>query len=307
MSSRAPPALPGYAELHCRTNFSFLSGASHPEELVARAQALRYAALAITDECSLSGAVRAHIEAKRLGMHLIVGAEMALAPAVAAAAASEPGPRLVLLAMSRRGYGNLVQWITVARRRSPKGQYQALMSDLEGKVPSAPTLAGLPDCLALLLAPPVLDTPYPFKTLYAQALWLKTWFGDRAAIALPRLRQPHDALLAELVQQVAALTGVPVVAVGSALMHLRSRKPLLDALTATRLRCSVVQAGHALQPNAEAHLRSRARLAALYRPEWLAQTLVLAGRCAFSLDELRYNTRARSRPMATPPRAGCGT
>ena len=286
------PSLPGYAELHCRSNFSFLSGASHPEELVARAHALGYAALAITDECSLGGVVRAHAEARRLGLHLIVGAEMVLQRAAPAPAADTTGPRLVLLAMSRRGYGNLSQWITVARRRAPKGQYQALMSDLEGRVPHLPTLAGLPDCLALLHTPQVLASAQPFETLFAHALWLKTWFGQdadgRAALALPLLHHAHDGLLVDLVQRVSTLTGLPIVAVGSVLMHARSRKPLQDALTATRLKCTVAEAGFALEPNAEAHLRPRSRLAALARPEWLAATLALAGRCAFSLDELRY-------------------
>ena len=276
--------LPGYAELHCRSNFSFGLGASHPEELAGRAQALGYAALAITDLCSLCGVVRAHAEAKRLGLPLIVGAEMALQR-------SEEelnGPRLVILAMSRRGYGNLAQWITVARRRAPKGQYRALMGDVEGKVPNTPTLAGLGDCLALLLSPPVLSAEQPFETLFAQALWLHTWFGDRAAVALPLLHQAHDGVLLEIVPRVAALTGLPVVAVGSVLMHTRSRKPLQDMLSATRLKRTVADCGFALEPNAEAHLRPRARLAALYRPEWLEATLQFAGRCHFSLDELRY-------------------
>ncbi|MDE2369318.1 MAG: error-prone DNA polymerase [Burkholderiales bacterium] len=306
MSPRLPPSsLPAYAELHCHSNYSFLSGASHPEELVARAQALGYAALAITDECSLSGVVRAHAEAERLRMRLIVGATMRLsaggavpAPAPATAASqgspagsardSPPDPQLVLLAMSRRGYGNLVQWITVARRRAPKGQYAAWASDLEGKTPGAPTLTGLPGCLALLVANATLAAPDPFNALFAQAIWLKTWFGDRAAIALSLLRQPHDATLAALVQRVAALTDLPIVATGAVRMHRRSRQPLLDALTATRLKCTVAEAGAALASNAEAHLRSRLRLAALYCPEWIEQTLVLAGRCAFSLAELRY-------------------
>ena len=276
--------LPGYAELHCRSNYSFGRGASHPEELAGRAQALGYAALAITDECSLSGVVRAHTEARRLGLPLIVGAEMALQRSETEA----DGPRLVLLAMSRRGYGNLAQWITVARRRAPKGQYRALMADVQGKVPNTPTLAGLPDCLALLLAPAVLGAEQPFETLFAQAVWLRTWFGDRAAIALPLLHQAHDGVLLEIVQRVAALTELPIVAVGSVLMHARSRKPLQDMLSATRLKRALADCGFALEPNAEAHLRPRARLAALYRPEWLEATLQCAGRCHFSLDELRY-------------------
>ena len=154
--------LPAYAELHCRSNFSFLVGASHPEELVARAHELSYTALALTDECSLAGVVRAHAEAKRLKLHLIVGAEMHLAPSADGGA---PGPRLVVLAQTRRGYGNLAQWITVARRRSTKGSYLAQASDVEGRVPHAPYLAGLPDCLALL----VVDAALPFETQFAHA------------------------------------------------------------------------------------------------------------------------------------------
>jgi error-prone DNA polymerase len=276
--------LPGYAELHCRSNLSFLQGASHPEELIGRAHALGYAALALTDECSVSGVVRAHSEAKRVGLPLIIGAEMA----VQRSEAQADGPRLVLLAMSRRGYGNLAQWITVARRRAPKGSYCALMADIEGKVPNTPTLAGLPDCLALLLAPAVLSADQPFETLFAQAVWLRTWFHDRAALALPLLHRAHDGVLLEITQRVAGLTGLPIVAVGSTLMHARSRKALQDVLTATRLKRPVAECGFALEPNAENHLRPRARLAALYRPEWLEATLQLAGRCRFSLDELRY-------------------
>src|SRR5688500_6021281 len=104
--------LPPYAELHCRSNFSFLTGASHPEELVERAQALGYSALAITDECSVAGVVRAHAEAERCKLHLIVGSEMRLT----LPDSGQPHARLVLLAQTRRGYGNLSHWITVARR-----------------------------------------------------------------------------------------------------------------------------------------------------------------------------------------------
>ncbi len=310
--SRPPIALPDYAELHCRSNFSFLGGASHPEELVERAHALRYTALAITDDASLSGVVRAHAEAQRLGLPLIVGSDITLSPATVAplivdaeaeAEAGSPGtrsdahramlqPRLIVLAMSRRGYSNLSQWITTARRRAPKGQYLAHAGDLEGRVPHLPTLAGLPDCMVLLHTPHALSADDPFDTLLAQAMWARTWFGHgpdgRAALALPRLLHPHDALLAETVQRVSDLSGLPIVAVGSALMHIRSRKPLQDALTATRLKCTVAEAGHALQPNAEAHLRSRARLAALFKPEWLAASVQIANRCVFSLNELRY-------------------
>jgi error-prone DNA polymerase len=164
----------------------------------------------------------------------------------------------------------------------------ALMSDVEGRVPTAPALAGLPDCLALLVADDALACDQPFETLFHHALWLRTWCGDRAALTLSQPRGPHDALLLELVERVAALTGLPVAASGGVRMHARSRKPLLDVLTATRLRCTVAQAGFALAPNAECHLQPRARLAQRWPAAWLEQTLVLAGRCTFSLAELRY-------------------
>jgi error-prone DNA polymerase len=315
LARAALPRLPRYAELHCRSNFSFLSGASHPEELVARAAQLGYAALAITDECSLAGVVRAHIEAKRHPqLHLIIGCDMRLAaptPATSSAglaagqrrgggpaeAAAASAPRLVLLAQTRRGYGNLSQWITVARRRAEKGSYIAFASDVEGRVPHAPFLAGLPDCLALLV-------PHPgqtFELLFAQALWLKTWFQERAFIAIELLHRGADEQLLDTVQRVAALAGLALVAAGDVLMHVRSRKPLQDALSATRLGLPVALCGWQLEPNAEAHLRSLMRLGGLYEPAWLEQTLVLAGSCRFSLDELRYEYPQEIVPQGHTP------
>jgi error-prone DNA polymerase len=277
--------LPAYAELHCRSNFSFLTGASHPGELVQRAKALGYSALAITDECSVAGVVRAHEEAQLQQLPLVIGAEMRLTmPPRDGNEAPRPDMRLVLLATSRRGYGNLCLWITVARRRANKGEYRAHRGDVEGKVPEAPMLAGLSGCRALLVP----DAEQPFETLREQAHWLKTWFGERAGIALALLDRPRDAVLKDLVRRVAAHKGLPVVAAGDVLMHVRSRKPLQDTLTAVRLKRTVAECGERLQPNAEQHLRSRARLAQLYEPGWLENTLEWAGACSFSLQELKY-------------------
>lgn len=285
---------PPYAELHAHSNFSFLTGASHPEELVQRAAELGYAALALTDECSVAGVVRAHGEAKRCGLHLIVGAEMRLSLPGAGPTATGPTPppavagpahaRLVLLAQTRRGYGHLAHWITLARRRAEKGGYLAHPQDIEGKTPGAPMLAGLPECLALLVP----AAGEPFERVFAQALWLKTWFGDRAGLAISRLHRAGDVELADTVQQVASHTGLPIVATGEVLMHSRARKALQDALSATRLRLPLADCGYALEPSAEAHLRPREQLAALYPPAWLEASVAWAGRCSFSLDELRY-------------------
>ncbi len=287
--------------------------------------------------------MRAHTEALRLGLPLIVGSDFTLQPRLPGKPAAQgaqamlgvldediatplacAGPRLVMLAMSRRGYSNLVHWITVCRRRAPKGQYRAEMDDLEGRVPAAPMLAGLPGCMALLVASGALDTTPtasskaapdamppgacgapapadPFEILLAQARWLKSWFGDRAALALPLLLRPHDALLIDITQRVAQHTGLPIMAAGDVQMHMRSRKPLHDVLTASRLKCTVAACGAGLASNAEAHLRSRVRLARLYRAEWLQATLDIAARCTFSLAEIRYEYPREIVPVGHTP------
>ncbi len=295
MSSAEPPR-PGYAELHCRSHFSFLAGASHPKELIARALQLGYRALAITDECSLSGVVHAHEEAERCGLHLIVGAQMWVTPSsierdVDAGAPSMSPMRLVLLAQTRAGYGQLSQWITLARRRAGKGSYLAYRSDVD----NSPD--GLPGCLALLSP----DVSQPFDQMLAQARWLTAVFGDRAAIALSLLLRARDDELIDRVRRVSQATGVPIAAAGDVLMHIRSRKPLQDTLTATRLGLPLSQCGWQLEPNAEQHLRPIGRLQALYEPAWLAQTVALAERCTFSLAELRYEYPQEIVPPGTTP------
>ena len=299
---------PRYAELHCRSNFSFLTGASHPKELVARALQLGYGALAITDECSLSGVVHAHEEAQRCGLHLIVGATMWVGAAEGSADADPPtmSPmRLVLLAQTRAGYGHLSEWITLARRRAGKGHYHAYRSDIEAapsassqaNVPDGPALAGLPGCLALMSP----DVTQPLDEMLAHAQWLKAVFGDRAAMALSLLLRARDDVLIERVRQVADITGLPIAAAGDVLMHVRSRKPLQDTLTATRLGLPLAQCGWQLEPNAEQHLRPIGRLQALHEPAWLAQTVSLAERCTFSLAELRYEYPDEIVPPGTTP------
>ena len=259
---------------------------------MARAQALGYHALALTDECSLAGAVRAHVEAERLHMRLLIGTEMRLGAPGAGDA------RLVLLAESRRGYVTLVHWITLARRRAPKGEYRAERADAEGRAPTLPMLAGLPGCFVLLLPDPAAS----HETLCEQAAWLRLWVGaERSAIAAELKRGSRDAGWPARLEQLSRASGLQLVATGGVAMHRRSRKPLLDVLTATRLKCTVAQAGLALQPNAESHLRSRVRLAQLHKPEWLAATVAVAERCRFSLAELRYEYPREIVPQGHTP------
>ncbi|MBL0730745.1 error-prone DNA polymerase [Piscinibacter sp. HJYY11] len=273
--------LPDYAELHCLSNFSFLRGASHPEELVERAVKLGYSAIAITDECSLAGVVRAHHAAKEHELHLVIGSEMRLHQPQS----GQPHAHLVLLAQTLRGYANLSRWITFARNRADKGRYLAHPSDLEGAIPTLPMLAGLPDCLALLVP----NAQQPLQEVLAHARWLKTWLQERAVIAIELRNESGDTRLLDMVRQASDIAGLPIVAAGGVLMHVRSRKPLQDVLTATRLNRPMAQCGDELAPNAEAYLRRRVRLGRLYRPEWMARSVELAKRCTFKLNELKYS------------------
>lgn len=276
MSAPSSEFLPAYAELHCRSNFSFLQGASHPEELVARAAELDYAALAITDECSLAGVVRAHVEAKKRGLHLIIGSEITL----------QCGMKLVFLAKNRDGYGNLSELITLGRRRAVKGTYTLQRGDLDPQAcePAAMHLAGLPDCLVLLVP----RRSHTREELAEQALWAARVFPERAWIAVSLLHWHDDEYRLAQLAGIASESGLPLVAAGDVLMHVRSRKPLQDTLTAVRIGKPVAECGMALQPNAEQHLRSRLRLAQLYAPALLQETIRIADACTFSLDELRY-------------------
>ena len=277
-ASPAPGAgLPGYAELYCLSNFSFLRGASHPEELVERAASLGYAALALTDECSLAGVVRAHVAARRHGLPLLVGSVLRVAGDGPDAAFT-----LVALAQDREGYGNLAELITLARGRASKGDYAVSARDFDRPDPAH--LRGLPGCQVLLAAGPGADP----ARLAARARWLADTFGGRARLALTLLNRAGEERLRDAVQQAAHAAGLPVAAAGRVEMHLRSRKSLHDTLAAIRLRRTVAECGFELASNAEQHLRSRMRLASLYPPGMLEETLRVARACTFSLDELRY-------------------
>lgn len=253
--------LPDYAELHCLTNFSFQRGASHAEELVAQAHALGYTALAITDECSLAGVVRAYVAAKACGLKLIVGAECRLVDGVS----------VVLLAPDREAYGDLSQLISHARRQAPKGEYRLTREAL---------VAHGGRLLALWLPG---DPPDP-----ADGLWLRTVFADRLWLAVALHHGPQDRERLAALQILGAVCGLPLVAAGGVLMHTRARRVLHDVMTAIRLGRPVAECGLALLPNGERHLRSRLRLARLYPPALLAESVRIASLCNFNLDSLRY-------------------
>jgi len=253
---------PRYAELHCVSNFSFLRGASHPEELVEQAHHLGYDALAITDECSLAGVVRAHGAAKKVGLHLIIGTEIQLVD----------GPTVILLAPNAHGYSEISQLITLGRRRCEKGIYRLNRVDLEATLNHA----------LVLMVP---GTP---STDQAAARWVARRFAGRAWIALEQFYNGIDRRHRQRLETLAAAVRLPLVACGDVHMHRRDRYPIADTLVAIRLGVTVQAAAGDLFPNHERYLRPRARLERLYCGEHLAEAVQIADRCHFSLDELRY-------------------
>lgn len=263
--------LPGYAELHCASYFSFLRGASSPESLVAQAAGLGYHALALTDECSMAGIVRAHTEAKKYDLPLIIGTELRLHRREDI---SQVFCKIVLLAQNREGYGNLCELITLGRRRAAKGRYLLHPEDV----------VGITDCLVILI--PSID---PCEHALEESIrWLARHFKTRAWVGLTRLHQAQEHAYQSRIQELAAHESLTCVAVGQVEMHKRSRKPLHDVLAAVRLRKPVAQCGYELAMNAEQHLRPRIRLANLYLPALMLETIRIAEMCSFSLDELRY-------------------
>lgn len=251
----------GYAELHCLSNFSFQRGASSAAELFERAKQQGYAALAITDECTLAGIVRAWQAAKASELPLIVGSEMAI----------EHGPRLVLLVENLAGYQHLCRIITRARRRAAKGEYRLLAEDFDD------ALDGL---LALWLPGEAADAE--------EGRWLRERFPGRLWLAVELHRGADDASRLARLQALAAELGIPAVAAGDVHMHARGRRALQDCMTAIRHHCTLAEAGQRLFPNGERHLRSRAVLERFYPPALLAETRVIAARCRFDLGEINY-------------------
>ncbi|MEO5701441.1 MAG: error-prone DNA polymerase, partial [Casimicrobiaceae bacterium] len=277
--------LPAYAELHCLSNFSFLRGASHPEELVERARTLSYRAFAITDECSIAGAVRAHLAAQECGLPLIIGTEVTLAD----------GVKLVLLATDRASYGNLCQLITRGRRQAPKGTYHLTRDDVGCHA------AGLLALWVPASSAGTTDVAIPDTITAGQ--WVRDAFHGRAWLAAGLFARARDVQRVTDLTALGIATDLPVVATGDVHMHVRARRPLQDTLTAIRLGKPLAECGFALFPNGERFLRSRGRLGATYPAAWLAQTIAVADRCTFSLASLRYEYPEEIVPAGATPAA----
>jgi len=292
-----------YAELVCRTNFSFLRGASSPDELVETAAGLGLHALGVTDRHTLAGVVRAHEAAKEHGLKLLIGAEILPAD----------GPPIALYAMNRAGYGRLARLLTIGKLRATKGECELTVADvaahaqdliavvLEGQkgvresggqevsnrkrgadiraVGDSPELSCV-SALSLTASLPHSLTPFCFREAFGDRLYLG------ASIHAGGADRRRVAARAEL----SRATGIPLVAVNDVHYHERGRRFLQDVLVCIREHCTIAQAGRRLFPNGERHVKPAEDMVRLFHehPAAVARSVEIAGRCTFSLDELRY-------------------
>ncbi|MDK1024230.1 MAG: error-prone DNA polymerase [Gammaproteobacteria bacterium] len=275
MSSRSAT---NYAELHCLTSYSFLRGASHPEELVLQAARAGYQALAITDECSMSGVVKAHVAARDCGLKLIIGSEFFLHEDI----------HLLLLAPNREAYGQICQIITKGRRRSAKGEYEILLKDFE---------RGTEQCLALWIP----REKSQDNLHYGEQL--KLIFGERLWISMEVFEDGRELDKYRDCFMLSKSLAIPMVASGDVHMHSPDRKPLQDVLSAIRMGQSVKLAGRLLASNREKHLRPLSKLKQIYPVALLEESLHIASLCHFSLSELRYEYPEELVPPGIAPAA----
>jgi error-prone DNA polymerase len=261
-----------YAELHAISNFTFLRGASHPEELVEKAADLGYAAIALTDECSVAGIVRAHVAAEARGIKLIVGSELTL----------DDGSRTVVLAPDRASYGALCALISCARRAAEKGEYRLCREDFVRYLSPS-------ECLVLWKPRKKRgQSPFPLAEKGSDPFFFCEHFPRRVWLAVSLLRHGGERREFERLRSAAESLGMPMTAVGDVHMHVPERRALQDTLTAIRLKTRVDALGFEAYPNGERHLRPLEEIERLYPKALIDETLAIAERANFSLKELRY-------------------
>ena len=265
-----------YAALWCKSNYSFLEGASHPEELVTAAYEMGLSSIAITDRDGLYGMVRAHVEAEKLGVHLVVGAQLTIV---------DPGAdpaQILLLCEDRTGYANLSTLITTGRLRCEKGRSEVTLDEVGAH--SAGLLALWPPRAADLD-----DTA---------AERLAGHFTDRLFLPIPRHRLATEVDAEVRRRAFAARHEIPLVATQEVLYHTPARRPLQDVLTCIREGCTINTAGRRTRPNTEFALKAPAAFRALFSddPAAVARTREVARRCRFTLSEIRYRYPSEALP-----------
>jgi error-prone DNA polymerase len=249
-----------YAELTCRSNYTFLTGASHPDELVARAHALGLSALALTDRDGLYGSVKAHLAARECGLKLLHGSQLTF----------EDAPPLTLLVKDLTGWRNLCRLVTRARTARPKGEASLPFSALDGHADGLFAILSAPDRAAAACA--------------------RELFGARLLLAVSRHLEAGDERRVEAMKRLSAELRLSLVAVNDVHTHERGRQRLQDVLACIREKTTLAQAGRLLFPNAERTLKGPEEMAALFAdlPEALTATEALARACTFHLDEIAY-------------------
>jgi error-prone DNA polymerase len=269
-----------YAELQTTTNFSFLKGGSHPEEIVARAAELGCRAIAITDINTLAGIVRGKIVAKETDIQYIVGCHLQVKAATGPLAKGSPAASylsLLVYPTNRAAYANLCRLLTFGKRRAAKGQCDLTLQDV---------IDHNQGLLAIVLPPPLITDDFK-ETL---ATLRNIFDDDRLSLAAACLYNGTDESRLNELATLANETKIPLVATNDVHYHIPERQPLQDVLTCIRLGCTLDQAGFALFANAERHLKGPEEMARLFRhhPEAIARTMQIADRCKFSLNELKY-------------------
>jgi error-prone DNA polymerase len=250
-----------YTELQTTTNFSFLRGASHVEELFARAAVLGLPALGITDRGTLAGIVRAHQRAKETNVRAIIGTRLDLTD----------GASVLIYPTDQPSYARLCRLLTLGKSRAGKGGCDLTWNDL----------AAVGDGMIAILCSP----PSP-----ADQRRLKADFADRAYMALTIHRRPNDAIRLHEIAELARAAGVPTVATGDVLYHAPGRHILADVLTCIREGHTIDEIGHDRDHAADRHLKPPEEMARLFarHPGAIERTMEIADRCRFSLNELRY-------------------
>ncbi|MBE8575163.1 error-prone DNA polymerase [Vibrio sp. OPT18] len=265
-----------YSELFCQSNYSFLEGASHAEELVLQADFLRYKALAVTDECSVAGIVKVHsaIKQHKLSLKQIVGSMFWL----------NEECQVILICPNRQAYAELCRIITNARRRSSKGHYQLSEWDI----------MSAKHCFILWL-------PQQKNEDAHWGQWLSQHHSGRLWIGLQRHLKQTDQQYTDYCVELSQHHQLPITACGGVLMHNANRLPLQHSLTAIKYQKPITEVGSHLLANAERCLRSINKLSHIFKTEWLEESNRIAELCEFDLDSLRYEYPSELIPQGETP------
>lgn len=261
-----------YCELQITSNFSFLRGASHPEELIEQAANLGYPKIAITDINTLAGIVRAHTAAKKHDITLIPACRLDLLD----------GPSLLAYPTNQEAYSRLSALLTEGNNRAEKGKCFLYRSDV---------YASQKDIIFIAIPPDQLHKNFDFEPSFTSALEeYKQAFGHSLYLAANKIYQGQDQKRIFRIDQLSKSIGIPLVATNNVLYHEAQRRELQDILTCVREKCTIHEAGFKLMMNAERHLKSIAEMQRLFRnlPEAIENSLIIAEKCQFSLDSLQY-------------------